>query len=52
MARPIWKGAISFGMVVIPVKMYSAIEERDLSFNLLHSKCSGKLKQAYLCPSP
>ncbi len=39
MPRPIWKGAISFGLVTIPVNLYSAIERREtLSFNLLHKK--------------
>src|ERR1700755_2197371 len=31
--RSIWKGAISFGLVSIPVKLYSATEERDVSFH-------------------
>jgi DNA end-binding protein Ku len=39
MPRPIWKGAISFGLVTIPVNLYSATERREtLSFNLLHKK--------------
>jgi DNA end-binding protein Ku len=39
MPRPIWKGAISFGLVTIPVNLYSAIERSEmLSFNLLHKK--------------
>ena len=36
MARAFWKGVISFGMVVIPVKMYVATETQALSFHLLH----------------
>src|SRR5918996_1711369 len=39
MARALWKGAISFGLVTIPVDLFSAIEAREeLSFNLLHAK--------------
>jgi hypothetical protein len=34
MARPFWKGAISFGMVVIPVKMYTATETKGLTFRV------------------
>src|SRR5690349_16316978 len=34
--RSIWKGAISFGLVSIPVKLYSATEERDVSFHQVH----------------
>jgi DNA end-binding protein Ku len=51
MARAIWKGAISFGMVIIPVKMYSATEIRDLSFSMLHRPCLTRLKQVRYCPS-
>ena len=41
---------ISFGMVSIPVKLYSATEaSRAMSFNLLHAKCNSRLKQQYLC---
>jgi DNA end-binding protein Ku len=44
MPRPIWKGAISFGLVTIPVNLYSAIERREtLSFNLLHKKDGSSL---------
>ena len=35
MAKAFWKGVISFGMVVIPVKMYVATEPRTLNFHLL-----------------
>jgi DNA end-binding protein Ku len=33
--RPIWKGAITFGMVTIPVKLYTATEQRDVRFRML-----------------
>jgi len=36
MARSIWTGSISFGLVNVPVRMYSAIDEHDLHFNLIH----------------
>ncbi len=51
MARAIWKGAISFGMVTIPVKMYTATESKGLSFNLLHRKCLKRAKQMRYCPT-
>jgi DNA end-binding protein Ku len=39
MPRPIWKGAISFGLVTIPVNLYSAVERGEsLSFHLLHNR--------------
>ncbi len=44
-------GTISFGLVSIPVKLYSATQaSAAISFNLLHSKCGGRLKQQYICP--
>jgi DNA end-binding protein Ku len=33
MPRPIWKGAITFGMISIPVKLFGATESKDLAFN-------------------
>jgi DNA end-binding protein Ku len=49
-ARPIATLTVSFGMVSIPVKLYSATEaSRAISFNLLHKTCGSRLKQQYLC---
>ncbi len=42
--KAIWKGAIAFGMVNIPVKLYSAIESTALDFDLLDSRNHGKIK--------
>ncbi len=49
MPRPLWKGAISFGMVSIPVKLYSATEEKDVRFNMLHEKDHSRIKQKVFC---
>jgi DNA end-binding protein Ku len=49
MDRAFWKGAISFGMVVIPVKMYVATEAHTLSFHMLHKKCLTRPKQVLHC---
>ncbi|HUR93308.1 MAG TPA: Ku protein [Gemmatimonadales bacterium] len=51
MARAIWSGSISFGMVSIPVKLYGATETKDISFNLLHSTCGTRVKQVRWCPT-
>lgn len=51
MPRSIWNGVISFGMVSIPVKLYTATEEKDISFNLLHKECGTRLKQLRWCPT-
>jgi DNA end-binding protein Ku len=48
--RPIWKGAITFGMISIPVKLYGATESKDLAFNTLHAECKSRLKQKRWCP--
>lgn len=50
MPRSIWKGAISFGMVSIPVKLYTATDEKDVSFHLLHKKDGVRIKQQRYCP--
>ncbi|MBI4285216.1 MAG: Ku protein [Chloroflexi bacterium] len=49
MAKAFWKGAISFGMVSIPVKMYVAATTHALSFHLLHKKCLTRPKQVLHC---
>src|SRR6266704_3955946 len=49
-ARSIASLTVSFGLVSIPVKLYSATEaSRAISFNLLHKTCGSRLKQQYIC---
>ncbi|HWO94019.1 MAG TPA: Ku protein, partial [Dehalococcoidia bacterium] len=50
MPRSIWTGAISFGMVSIPVKLYAATESKDVTFHLLHDECKTRVKQLRWCP--
>jgi DNA end-binding protein Ku len=47
--RSLWKGALSFGLVHIPVRMYSASAERELSFKLLHKKDLSEIRYSRLC---
>ena len=50
-ARAIGTVTVSFGLVTIPVKLYSTnIPAASISFHLLHKKCKGRLKQQYICP--
>ena len=50
-ARSISTATISFGLVSVPVSLYSSAESKaSISFNMLHKKCSGRLKQQYICP--
>jgi 2-oxoisovalerate dehydrogenase E1 component beta subunit len=49
-ARSIASLTVSFGLVSIPVKLYSATEaSRAISFNMLHKTCGSRLKQQYIC---
>lgn len=45
----IWKGTISFGLVTIPVKVYSATEERDISFRQVHEADGGRIRYKRVC---
>jgi len=47
--RSIWKGAISFGLVSIPVKLYTATEERDISFHQVHREDGGRIRYKRVC---
>jgi DNA end-binding protein Ku len=49
--RPISSGAISFGLVSIPVKLYVAASSEAPSFNLLHAKCGTRIRQQRVCPA-
>jgi DNA end-binding protein Ku len=47
--RAIWKGAISFGMVTIPIKLYAATEQRDVRFRLLHRDDGAPIEEKRFC---
>jgi DNA end-binding protein Ku len=49
MPRAIWSGAISFGLVNVPVRMYSAISEHNLHFNYVHVKDGSRIGYEKLC---
>ena len=48
--KVLWKGAISFGLVNIPVSMYVATENKDIKFNYLHKECMSPIKYQKFCP--
>ncbi len=48
--RAIWTGTIAFGMVSIPVRLYTATESHDVHFHLLHKKDNVRLKNVRWCP--
>ncbi len=47
--RASWKGSITFGLVTIPVKMYTATVTREVKFNLLHAKDGGRIRYKRVC---
>jgi len=49
--RSIWKGTISFGMVAIAAKLYSATEDKRVSFHQVHRECMTRIKMPRWCPS-
>jgi DNA end-binding protein Ku len=49
MPRAIWSGSISFGLVNAPVKMYSAIDEHNLAFHLVHEKDGSRIGYEKVC---
>ena len=48
--KVLWKGAISFGLVNIPISMYVATENKDIKFNYLHKECMSPIKYQKFCP--
>lgn len=50
-SRPVWTGSISFGLVTIPVKLFTAVREKRLAFRSLHDQDQVPLKQKLVCPA-
>jgi DNA end-binding protein Ku len=49
-ARSIWNGTITFGMVNVPIKLYSAIESKTVHFHEVHLKDGSKIEHRRICP--
>ncbi|MGZ7441994.1 non-homologous end joining protein Ku [Paenibacillus sp. TH7-28] len=47
----VWKGAISFGLVHVPVKMFSATEDKDISMKYIHKVCGSPISYVRRCPT-
>jgi DNA end-binding protein Ku len=47
--RSIWKGSVAFGLVNVPVKVYSATEDHDLKFHQVHARDNGRIKYQRVC---
>jgi DNA end-binding protein Ku len=51
MPRSIWSGAISFGLVNVPVKLFSAVSRKNVRFHQLHDKDGVRIQQKRVCPA-
>jgi DNA end-binding protein Ku len=47
--KAIWRGAVTFGLVNIPVRLYSAVQEKSLKFHLMHSEDGGRIRYKRVC---
>jgi DNA end-binding protein Ku len=47
--RSMWKGAVSFGLVTIPVKLYTATEQKDITFRQVHREDGGRIRFRRVC---
>jgi DNA end-binding protein Ku len=48
--RPVWSGAITFGMVSIPVGLHTATDEKEIHFHQLHKDCGARVQYKKFCP--
>jgi DNA end-binding protein Ku len=51
MARAIWSGAISFGLVTVPVKLFTAVQSKSVHFHQLHAADGVRIQQKRVCPA-
>ncbi|HXT25180.1 MAG TPA: Ku protein [Candidatus Eisenbacteria bacterium] len=51
MASTVWKGHLTFGLISIPIRLFSAARGERISFNQLHSVCHSRVKQPLFCPT-
>ncbi|HUS62414.1 MAG TPA: Ku protein [Acidimicrobiales bacterium] len=50
MPRPIWNGSISFGLVNVPIKLFTAVSQKDVRFHQLHVSDGARVRQKRICP--
>jgi len=51
MATAVWKGHLTFGLISIPIRLFSAARGERISFNQLHNECHTRLRQPLFCPT-
>jgi len=50
MPSSVWSGYLTFGLISVPVKLFSAARSENISFNMLHKGCGARVKQQLVCP--
>src|ERR1700722_17343620 len=51
MATSVWKGHLTFGLVSIPIRLFSAARSERISLNQLHKVCHSRIRQPQFCPT-
>lgn len=51
MAATVWKGHLTFGLISIPLRLFSAARSERVSFNQLHKECHSRIRQPLFCPT-
>src|SRR5215467_5215274 len=51
MATSVWKGYITFGLISIPIRLFSAARSESIHFNQLHKVCHTRIRQPQFCPT-
>src|SRR5437660_11858881 len=49
MPRSIWNGTITFGLIAVPIKVHSAVEDKSVHFHQVHAKDGAQIKQKRIC---
>ena len=49
MPRSIWNGTITFGLIAVPIKVHSAVEDKSVHFHQVHAKDGARIKQKRIC---
>jgi len=51
MATSVWKGYLTFGLISIPIRLFSAARDEHISLNQLHKVCNTRIRQPQYCPT-
>jgi DNA end-binding protein Ku len=50
MAKTVWKGYLTFGLISVPIRLFAAARRERVSFNMLHNVCGTRIRQQLYCP--